>query len=218
MFQLDMNVTGRLVLVTGVFLVVAACHKTPEKPQATATDTASIAAPAPVPVKPSLPLPGRMPGLWQTSVAEEGSAGPPQEVKICIDALTDKHLGILGTDLSGDNCNTRTFSPQPDGSWGILAECTVGAGIITEYSGSVKGSYQNRYKMSVRSQTTGGNQMNRVTNYVVTSKRLGGCTSGQKPGDLINAGVKMNLFDMAGMTRGGSKAAESEAPPPDVVD
>jgi hypothetical protein len=215
MFQLDMNVTSRLVLVTGVCLAVAACHKAPEKPQATATD---IAPPAPILVKPSLPLPARTPGLWQTSVVEEGSAGPPQEVKICIDAVTDKHLGILGTDLSGDSCNSKTFSQQPDGSWGILAECTVGAGIITEYSGSVKGSYLNSYEMSVRSQTTGGNQMNRVTNYVVTSKRLGGCMSGQKPGDLINDGVKMNLFDMAGMTRGGSKAATSEAPPPDVVD
>lgn len=216
MFHLNAYRTGRLVFMAGVTFAVAGCHKAPEKPSEQTAQAVSVAVPAPV-VKPSLPLPARTPGLWQTTVTEEGSAEPPQEVKICIDALTDKHLGILGTDLSGDSCNTKTFSPQADGSWGILAECTLAAGVVTEYSGSVKGSYKNSYEMNVRSQTTGGNQMNRVTNYVVTSKRLGGCTSGQKPGDVINAGVKMNLFDMAGMSRGG-KTESSEAPPPDVVD
>jgi len=195
-------------------LVLAGCHKKPgEVPPPSATAPAPVVAPKPTPVRPP-----RKPGLWQTTVSEEGSAGSPQVLKICIDAMTDQHLGILGTDLSGDTCTTRTFSPQGEGNWGVLAECAMGAGVVTEYSGSVTGDFNNQYEMTVRSQTTGGSQMNRVTNYVVSSKRLGACAADQKPGDVINDGVKMNLFGMAGVDRGGAKAPASEAPPPDVVD
>ena len=208
MSQVSAGATGLLL----ASLVLAGCHKKPEEPP-------PAAAPAPVVApKPAPPRPPRKPGLWQTTVSEEGSAGSPQVLKICIDAMTDQHLGILGTDLSGDTCTTRTFSPQGEGNWGVLAECAMGAGVVTEYSGSVTGDFNSQYEMTVRSQTTGGSQMNRVTNYVVSSKRLGACAADQKPGDVINDGVKMNLFGMAGVDRGGVKAPASEAPPPDVVD
>ncbi len=213
MSQVSAGAIGRFILLAGL-AVLAGCHKKPEEaPPAAVMAPAPVAAPKPVP-----PRPPRKPGLWQTTLSEEGSAEPPQVLKICIDALTDQHLGILGTDLSGDSCATKTFSPQGEGNWGVLAECTLGPGVITEYSGSVTGDFNSQYEMNVRSQTTGGSQMNRVTNYTVSSKRLGACAAGQKPGDVINDGVKMNLFGMAGVDRGGVKAPASEAPAPDVVD
>jgi len=206
---------NRLAFVAGCAVLLAACHKTPEAPPP---------APAPVapPPKPSQPLPARTPGLWEMQVSEEGSADAAQVLQICIDALTDQKLGILGTDLSADACQKKTFSPQGEGSWNVLAECAMGSGVVTEYSGSIVGDYTKSYAMKVRSQTTGGAlpQMNRVTNYVVNAKRLGACASGQSPGDVVNEGVKMNLFDMAGIGRDGkaSAAVSDDTLAPDVVD
>ena len=202
------------VALIGCAAVLLGCHKKPEK------------APAPVPApvvaaKPSPPLPARTPGLWQTTVTEEGSEDTPQILQICIDAMTDRHLGILGTDLSGDKCSKKTFSRNNDGSWGLLAECDMsatsdGSGAVTEYSGSISGDYTSDYTMKLRSQTTNPAmpQMNRVTNYTVASKRLGDCAKDQSPGDVINEGVRMNLFDMAGLRPKGQAAssAVSDAP------
>lgn len=206
----------RIALIAGLAATVAGCQKKPEPP--------APVAPAPVVAeKPSQPLPPRTPGLWETRLSEEGSPDAAQVLQICIDTLTDQHLGILGTDLSGSSCSKKTFSPQGDGTWGLLAECAMGSGVVTEYSGSITGDYSKAYEMRVRSQTTGGNlpQMNRVTNYVVASKRIGLCTKDQKPGDIINEGVKMNLFDMSGIRRDGgvaSSAASDMGEPADVVD
>ncbi len=212
MSQVCTGIISRFALLAGL-VVLAGCQKKPAEPPPAAVAPAPVVAP-----KPSPPRPPRKAGLWQTTLSEEGSAEPPQILKICIDALTDRRLGILGTDLSGDTCTTKTFSPQGEGNWGVLAECALGAGVVTEYSGSVTGDFNSQYEMSVRSQTTGGSQMNRVTNYVVSSKRLGTCAADQKPGDVINDGVKMNLFGMEGANRGGTEAPASEAPAPDVVD
>ncbi len=203
----------RCVLIMGIAGGLVGCHKRPEPaaPQAI--------APKPVP-KPNAVLPARQPGLWQTTVTEEGSEDQPQSLQLCIDVVTDAHLGILGTDLSGDRCVRKTVSHLSDGSWGLLAECDMGAGVSDEYSGAITGDYSSDYTMKLRSQTTGSAlpQMNRVTTYTVMSKRLGDCAGDQRPGDVINDGVKVNLFDMSGVkppvAKTGDKAAA--APTDDV--
>lgn len=178
--------------------LLAACHKAPTKP----AETPVIPPPAPPP--PLQPLPARAPGLWRTILTETGSAEAPQSLDICIDAQVDKHLGVLGNDLSGDACTERGYRPQGDGSLGFLAECHTGEGVVTEYSGSIDGDYTHDYTMKVRLQTTGAN-LNRVATYDIASKRIGACASGQKPGDVISDGVKVNLFDMAGLGAGLGK-------------
>ncbi|HVZ30303.1 MAG TPA: DUF3617 family protein [Asticcacaulis sp.] len=170
------------------------------------------------PPKPQEHLPPRQPGLWETSVSEEGSEDAPQKLQICIDPITDVHLGVLGTDLSASKCS-KTVSHMPDGSWGVLAECQVGPGVKTEYSGSIEGDYTQDYSMRLRSQTTGSSlpQMSRVTTYVVASKRIGVCAKDQRPGDVVdvgNEGVRFNLFDMSGVEPPVSAAAKGETAPP----
>jgi len=201
-----------VVLLGGVALV-SGCHKAPKKPPE---------QPAPAVVtRPSPPLPPRQPGLWQTTVTEEGSADAPQQLQICIDAATDAHLGVLGTDLSGDRCTRKTFIRNTDGSWGVLAECDAGNGTVTEYSGSISGDHTQDFTMKLRAQATDASNptMNRVTNYTVVSKRTGDCAGDQNPGDIINDGVKMNLFDMAGIRTSASRAASADsAPPADAAD
>ncbi len=181
--------------------LISGCQKKPEPPPTPA---------AKAPAKPAEFLPARQAGLWETTVAEEGSEDAPQALQICIDALTDQRLGILGTDLSGDKC-VRTVRRLNEGGWGLLAECTMGPGVSNEYSGSVTGDYVQSYSMKLRSQTTGSKlpQMNRVTNYAVESRRVGDCAKDQKPGDVINDGIKVNLFNMSGITPPGSVPTES---------
>ncbi len=195
------------LVVAGVCAGLSGCHAKPKAPP-----------PAPVaaaPARPAEKLPPRQPGLWETTVTEEGSEDTPQSLQICIDAQTDQHLGVLGTDLSGDTCK-RTVSRTDDG-WGLLAECDMGSGGVSQFSGQITGDYSSDYSMKLRLQTTGASlpQMNRVTNYTVVSKRTGECAKDQMPGDVIvNDGIKINLFDMAGkgQPRPASSAETSDAP------
>ncbi len=191
----------------GALLALCACHPKPKTPP-----------PAPVAVKPARPpetLPARQAGLWQTTVTEEGSEDTPQSLQICIDARTDRELGVLGTDLSGSTCK-KTVSRTSDG-FDLLAECNMGAGGVNEFSGSITGDYSSDFSMKLRLQTTGASlsQMNRVTNYTVVSKRTGDCAADQQPGDVVvNDGIRINLFDMSGQgtPRPASSAAASAAP------
>ncbi len=194
----------RWVAFSGCALLAAACQKKPEQPPASPATTA--------PPKPQEHLPMRQPGLWQTTVTEEGSEDAAQVLKICIDPITDVQLGVLGTDLSASKCN-KTVSHMPDGSWGILASCEMGQGLKTEYSGSITGDYTQDYGMRIRAQTTGVSpQQGRVATYVVTSKRIGACAADQRPGDVAdvnNEGVRFNLFDMSGVEPPVSAAAKA---------
>ncbi|EGF91245.1 hypothetical protein ABI_26600 [Asticcacaulis biprosthecium C19] len=195
---------GRLVafvLIGSLAGLTSGCGKKPE--------TAPEPQVQPVaPPKPPVHLPSRNPGLWEMTIAEEGSAEPPQLLQICIDAEADRHLGVLGNDLSGDSCR-KTVSANAEG-WDVLAACDMGNGVSNEYSGAIVGDYASAYNMRLRSQTTQGGASQGVANYTVTAKRTGNCTSGQSPGDVVNDGVQFNLFDMAGMQRSG--AASSGAP------
>lgn len=209
--RMGMSLTVRRPLVcfvvAGVCAGLGGCHPKPKAPP-----------PAPVvvtPVKPPVVLPARQPGLWQTTITEDGSEDTPQGLQICVDAQTDQHLGVLGNDLSGDTCK-RTVSKTGDG-WGLLAECDMGSGGTNEFSGSITGDYSRDYSMKVRSQTTGAAlpTMNRVTNYTVVSRWTGACAKDQAPGDVIvNDGFKINLFDMAGraVSRPVQDASASDAP------
>lgn len=207
---------GRLLAfaLIGLTGLVSGCGKKPAAPPAQP-------AVAPAPAKPAIPLPPRTPGLWEMTLTEEGSEDSPQILQICIDAATDLHLGILGTDLSGDRCR-KTVS-KVDTGWGVLAACDMGNNVSNEYSGSITGDYTTDYTMKLRSQTTNPQspQGNRVTNYAVAAKRLSACEADQQPGDVINDGVKFNLFDMAGLRpRSSANTTASAAPgnPDDVVD
>jgi hypothetical protein len=190
-------------------MTLAACHKAPPPPPVAATVAKPAAAMAP-----AQSLPARQPGLWSITISENDSPDVPQAQQLCLDALTDQHLGVLGNDLSGDKCK-KTVSRTADGGWGIIAQCDMGTGGVDEYSGQISGDFTQDYTLKVRSQTTGAAlpQMNRVTNYTVVAKHTGACAADQAPGDVVSDGVKLNLFDMAGIPHAGAKTAAS-APAP----
>lgn len=193
------------MLLGAALIMVSGCGPKPE-PE---TETVSSASAAPEPRPMQTSLPPRAPGLWKMVITEEGSADPPQNLQICINAEVDKHLGIMGSDLSGDRCQ-RTVSNLTADSWGILATCVMGAGVTTEYSGSIEGDFSKAYTMQVRAQTTGNNmpQMDRLAIYKIDAKFAGRCPSGYVPGDIASGEFRFNLFDMAGMNRDGEPEAD----------
>ncbi len=203
------------IAATGIVLVLGAgmfagCHKAPPAaPTAASTVAKPAAAVVPVQV-----LPARQPGLWSITISENNSPDAPQVQQMCLDALTDQHLGVLGNDLSGDKCK-KTVSHMADGGWGIIAECDMGTGGVDEYSGQITGDFSQDYTLKVRSQTTGAAlpQMNRVTTYTVIAKRTGACAADQRPGDVVSDGIKLNLFDMAGVPHAAASVSPSTPAP-----
>lgn len=193
---------GLAVSLLASLVMMTACGKK-EEPPAPAPEPASVAPPPP---KPQEPLPSRQAGLWETTLSEEGSESQAQTMRICIDAATEKELGITGTDLNGERCHNTAVSHLDDGSWGLLAECNMGSGGKMEVSGNITGDYTRDYTMTLRTQTTGAAlaHMNRVVNMTIKSKRLSACKADQKPGDVTLPGdVSFNLYDMAGREPGG---------------
>ncbi|MBP2157728.1 MULTISPECIES: DUF3617 family protein [Asticcacaulis] len=149
--------------------------------------------------RPMQVLPARQPGLWETSVREDGS-DDVQTLQICIDGATDARLGLRGNDLGGDRCGPKSISRIDADSWKVMTTCRVPDGGAEAYSGTFTGDFATAYTMKLRVQTTGAAipQMNRVTNYIIESKRTGDCKPDQAPGDVTNDGVTVNLFEMEG--------------------
>src|SRR5215469_12120447 len=52
----------------------------------------------------ALDMPARKPGLWQLSIKFEGRNLPPQVVKHCIDAATDREMSTIGSSTQKQMC------------------------------------------------------------------------------------------------------------------
>ena len=120
-----------------------------------------------------------------------------------MDAATDKQLGVLNEDLTADRCFKQAQTLNPDGSWQILSECNLGSGGIKSYSGVIEGDYATSYRFTIRAQTMSAKieTLNRVVNLSMIAKRVGTCAKDQVPGDMVESGIKLNLYDMAGKKR-----------------
>ncbi|WAC49639.1 hypothetical protein OVA03_06985 [Asticcacaulis sp. SL142] len=190
-----------------VMISLSGCGKKEEAPPPAPAPV--VEAPKPPPME---PMPARKPGLWETAYSEEGSDGESLVTRICIDAETDKRLGINGNDLSDDRCVKTAVSRMEDEDgkpyWAMIAECDMGSGGKTEISGKITGDYVTKYTFTARSQTTGAalEHMNRVANITVKARRIGACSSGMTGGDIIMPGdVRMNLLDKSGSSDSASQ-------------
>lgn len=192
---------------------LAACHRSPPSPPPAAITAAKPAA-ATVPVQ---SLPARQPGLWSITISEDNSPDAPQVQQLCLDAVTDRNLGVLPNELSGSLCK-ETVSQTAGAGWGLIAECQRDTAGVYEYSGQISGDYSRDYDEKVRLQVSGAAlpQMNHIAHYTVKAKRTGDCAADQSPGDLITDGAKSNLFDLAGLqhpaARGASHATSAPEP------
>ena len=153
-------------------------------------------------------FPNRKAGLWEvTSGAEDpGSAAPATQQ--CVDAATDRTVGLVmepwayllcarrevrraGDTMTADA--TCKMVPDKPERGGTIHTVTVHA--------VVNGNFDSAYTMTM---TVQGKALPGGTKTITTAaKWLGPCAAGQKPGDIVMGGLKMNILEM--MKRGRSQ-------------
>ncbi len=162
--------------------------------------TAALVAAAPAL---ALDLPTRKAGLWELKMTFEGRNLPPQTMKHCTDATTDRLMNMNFGGSNEQNCSKQDMKTV--GST-IVIDSVCKFGEITTTSHAVMtGSFDSAYRVDVTSTRSGGPPMpgmaaNGASHMVIDAKWLGPCAAGQKPGDvLMSNGMSMNVLDMQKM-------------------
>jgi len=153
----------------------------------------------------ALDLPTRKAGLWELTMTFEGRSLPPQVMKQCVDAASDK---LMNLDFAGSNdmaCSKQDMT-RNGGTIVIDSVCKFGETTTTSHA-VVTGSFDSAYAVRVSSTRQGGPPLPGIapgaeTHMGIAAKWLSPCAAGQKPGDVIMAnGMKMNVFDIQKMRK-----------------
>ncbi|MGA2941307.1 MAG: DUF3617 family protein [Xanthobacteraceae bacterium] len=137
-------------------------------------------------------LPSRKPGLWEIKTTIDGRNPPTQVIKQCIDAATDQMTLSIAGPFSPAVCPKREIKSSGD-SITVDSTCTIGKSTATAHA-MITGNFESAYTMTVKSEGTGlpaGTMM-----MTIDGSRLGDCTPGQKPGDIIfGNGRTVNILE-----------------------
>jgi hypothetical protein len=153
----------------------------------------------------ALDLPTRKAGLWELTMTFEGRSLPPQAMKQCVDAASDK---LMNLDFAGSNdmaCSKQDMT-RNGGTTVIDSVCKFGETTTTSHA-VITGSFDSAYAVRVSSTRQGGPPLPGIapgaeTHMTIAAKWLGPCAAGQKPGDVIMAnGMTMNVFDIQKMRK-----------------
>lgn len=148
----------------------------------------------------ALDLPTRKAGLWELTMSFEGRSLPPQVMKQCTDAASDRLMNMNFSNSNEMNCAKQDVTKTATGLT-IDSVCTF-AGATTTSHAEMTGSFDSAYTVAVTSKREGGPPMpgakpGAETRMSIAAKWLGPCANGQKPGDVIMAnGMSMNVLDM----------------------
>lgn len=195
----------RLLAVAGLLglavIAVSGCQKgggvTPGGQAVAATGQSASLTPA--------SLPQRKPGLWEQSMTfqEQGKAAsqPIPATQMCVDAASEKQMGILTAQLSKDCPNAVHISRNLDGSFSVSGVCDRGSSLGKNSStGTVTGDFNTAYEMDIDSVTTGAStpSMNKEEKMTLKSRWLGPCPAGWTGGDVGVNGKKLGSATNAG--------------------
>ncbi|PZQ14278.1 MAG: hypothetical protein DI565_12705 [Ancylobacter novellus] len=150
-------------------------------------------------------LPPRKPGQWEMSIQVDTAAMPPQVIRMCIDAETDKMLNEKFGGMASKMCSRQ--EQKKDGDSIILeSDCRVGD-MTTSSRTVVTGDFDSAYTMKSDIQLGGSNATRSLQatmpqgptsqSTTISAKRTGECDAGMKPGDIdLGGGRTMNVRDM----------------------
>lgn len=145
----------------------------------------------------ALDYPPRKPGLWEMSVTESGGQAAVQRMQQCIDARTDKLLREMGQGAGQNTCSKNEL--RADGPR-LVVESVCQIGPTTAMTRAVvTGDFGSSYRMEMNSRYSPPLAGKREADTVVEARWVGPCQSGQRPGDMVMGGMKMNVLDMMGM-------------------
>lgn len=151
----------------------------------------------------ALDLPARKPGLWQLDMTFVGRKLPPQSIKECLDAATDK---LMNANISGAGAGVTCSKQELSRSGATLtvdSVCTANGATVTSHA-VVTGSFDSAYTVDVTSTRTGGPPMPGAapgapheSHTTIAAKWLGPCQPGQRAGDMImGSGRTVNILDL----------------------
>ena len=145
-------------------------------------------------------LPARKPGLWEIKMVVGGHPLPIKDVRHCVDQSTDKMMNAALGLASLQSCSKKDV--QKSGNTTVIdSVCKVGKGTNTAHT-VISGNFDSAYTVQIDSKTEGVSKKggaaalagdNQVT---IDARYLGACERGQKPGDIIMGGIKLNIQNM----------------------
>jgi hypothetical protein len=149
-------------------------------------------------------MPTRKAGLWQMTMNFDGGRMPVQTMKQCVDAQTDKLMNSPGGGMGREECTQKNV--QKVGSTIVIDSVCKFANVTNTSHAVVSGDFNSAYTIQVDSKREGGPPAaGGSSKMTITAKYLGGCQTGQKPGDIImDGGMTINVRDMQQMRQGGS--------------
>ncbi|WP_020180592.1 DUF3617 family protein [Methylopila sp. M107] len=150
-------------------------------------------------------LPPRAPGQWEMSIQVDTAAMPPQIIKMCLDAETDKLLNARFGGMASQMCSRQEQKKEGD-SIILESDCRVGD-MTTSSHTVVTGDFSSAYTMKTDVKMSGSNAPRGVQAGIpagpntqqttITAKRVGDCAADAKPGDIdLGEGRTMNVRDM----------------------
>ena len=160
----------------------------------------------------AIDLPARKAGLWQLTMTMDKGGMPPQVIKQCVDAATDKKMNSMSGGMGREQCSKQEVR-QVGGAIVVDSICKTGPMTTTSHA-VVSGDFNSAYNVQVDSKSEGGPAIpgmppGGAMKMAIAAKWLGACEAGQRPGDMIMGnGFKMNINEMPTMPTGG--------PPPGV--
>ncbi|MFD1333021.1 DUF3617 domain-containing protein [Methylopila musalis] len=172
------------------------------RPVYAAAALAALVAPA---LAAGFNLPPRAPGQWEMKVQVDTAAMPPQIIRMCLDAETDKLLNAKFAGAASRLCSRQEQKTEGDA---LVLESDCAIGEMKTFSRSVvTGDFNSAYVMRTDVRMEGSNApegVQRTTpagpssqQTTIEAKRVGECAEGFKPGDMdFGLGRVVNLRDM----------------------
>jgi hypothetical protein len=144
-------------------------------------------------------LPTRKAGLWEIKMVVEGGNIPVRTMQQCTDADTDKLMHDFGG-TAAQTCSKRDIQIA-GATITIDSVCTFGSMTSTSHA-VITGSFNSSYAVTITSKQEGGPALppglapGGETRMSLQATWIGPCAAGQRPGDMIIDGRKMNIRDL----------------------
>jgi len=192
----------RKILIAGLaglaLTGLSACGK-PASPSAGSSPPSAAAAPASAPASGPVSLndmPRRKDGLWEQTLAT-GAGGQAIVTQICTDVTVERKVGMAGQRFDRSKCASYSITRQLNGDYAFSSVCSLGAtgGTVTSH-GVMHRDGDGAFHVDLDTTTSGAAvaQLNTARKMTLDAKWMGPCPPGQKPGDMVVNGMKINLL------------------------
>lgn len=139
-------------------------------------------------------LPLRKAGLWKVNMSSgDGESISSEE---CVDAASDRAMQKMGQGMAGTTCSKNEVKRTASG-YVVASECTFGESKMIS-TATFTGDFQSSYEGKIESSFTPPFMGQGKSSSTLRGTYAGPCAAGQKPGDIVVNGQKLNVHDLGG--------------------